>query len=73
MYLLLKNLTMYFSLYWFRHINSWGWWRIYASVNQTTIGWDNSLSLVRRQAIIWIITEEVLVGPLKKTSVAFES
>ena len=73
MYLLLKNLTMYFSLYWFRHINSWGWWRIYASVNQTTIGWDNSLSLVRRQAIIWIITEEVLVGPLKKTYVAFES
>ena len=28
-------------------------WRIYASVEHTSIGLDNGLSPVRRQAIIW--------------------
>ena len=36
------------------HINSCPtWWRIYASINWDSIGSDNGLSPIRRQAIIW--------------------
>ena len=38
--------------------------RIYASVNLISIGSDNGLSFIRRQAIIWTSAEQLLIGPL---------
>ena len=48
-------------------------WRINASVNWATIGSDGMLSPCRRQAISWTIAELLLIEPLGKMSVKFES
>ena len=39
-------------------------WRIYASLNWVTIGSDNGLSPLRRQAIIWTNVVILLIRPL---------
>ena len=38
--------------------------RIYASVNQVSIGSDNGLSSIRHQSIIWTNAEKLSIGPL---------
>ena len=40
------------------------WCRKYASVNRISIGSDNGLSHIRRQAIIWTDTGLLSIGPL---------
>ena len=40
------------------------WWRIYASVNRVSIGSDNGLSPIRRQAIIWTSAWLLSIEPL---------
>ena len=47
-------------------------WRIYALINEATVGSDNSLSPVRRQAIIWISAGLLSSGPWEETSVQLE-
>ena len=47
--------------YWF---NSWGWVTHICVSKLTIIGWDNGLSPVRRQAIIWTNAGIVLIGTL---------
>ena len=47
-------------------------WRIYALINEATIGSDNSLSPVRRQAIIWISAGLLSSGHWEQTSVQLE-
>ena len=42
--------------------------RTYASVNQVSIGLDNGLSLIRRQAIIWTNAGLLSIGPLGTNS-----
>ena len=44
-----------------KHISPWC--RIYVSVNWISIGWDNGLSPIRRQAIIWTNTGLLSIGP----------
>ena len=39
-------------------------WRIYASVNQASIGPDNGLSPARRQTMIWTNGDVLLIRPL---------
>ena len=58
--------------YWVRtYVFIWAWylleaeWRIYASVNYASIGSDNSLSSVRRQAIIWSNARILLIGHVR--------
>ena len=37
---------------------------VYASVNQVSIGWDNGLSPIQHQAIIWTYAGMLLIAPL---------
>ena len=41
------------------------------SVSYTIIGSDNGLSPVRRQAIIWINGDLLLIGPLHENTIIF--
>ena len=40
------------------------WCRLYASVNQVSIGSDNGLSPIRRQAFVWTSAGLLSIGPL---------
>ena len=66
---------MKISWFWIKFPCDVSWWRllalthlpmcrIYASVNQVSVGSDNDLSLGRRQAIIWPNAGILLIGPL---------
>ena len=43
-------------------------WRIYAPLNEATIGSDNGLSPDRRQAITWTIAELLSIGLLGRNT-----